>query len=246
MFDPMYNYVHINEKWFYITRQQVRFYLLPEEDTPQRSCQSNKFISKVMFMCAVPRSCFDPHRKCMFDGKIGIWPFVTQEPAKRSSKNRLKGTMGTTGIPNVNRIEIQKMLFQNVISAIKYKWIKQRGLSNIIVQQDNARPHMAKHNLELLSDCQDGGWNICFRCQPPYSPDFNVLNLGFFNSIQALQYQYAPKTIDDLVECVQRAFDDLEWTSLDDVLLSLQMEMSSCLECNGGNNYKLGYMSKKK
>ena len=73
-----------------------------------------------------------------------------------------------------------------------------------------------------------------------------MLDLGFFNSIQALQHQNAPKSIDDLIECVQRAFEDLEWTSLDDVFLSLQMAMRSSIKCSRGNNYKLEHMSKKK
>lgn len=32
------------------------------------------------------------------------------------------------------------------------------------------------------------------------SPDFNVLNLGFFNSIQSLQHQTSPNNIDELIE----------------------------------------------
>lgn len=226
IFDPMYNYVHIDEKWFYITRQQQRFYLLPEEDTPNRACQSKRFITKVMFMAAVARPRYEPHRKTVFNGKIGIWPFVTHEPAKRNSKNRAKGTL--------------------VIPAIKEKWPKGRAHSSIIIQQDNAKPHLAENDAELLAECQKGGWDISFRCQPPNSPDFNVLDLGFFNSIQALQHQNAPKSIDDLIECVHKAFEDLEWTSLDDVFLSLQMAMNSCMKCEGGNQYKLEHMSKKK
>lgn len=246
IFDPMYNYVHIDEKWFYITRQQQRFYLLPEEDTPYRACQSKRFITKVMFMAAVARPRYDPHRKTTFNGKIGIWPFVTHEPAKRNSKKRAKGTLVTKCIPNINRHETRKMLVENVIPAIKEKWPRGRAHSSIIIQQDNAKPHLAENDAELIAECQKGGWDISFRCQPPNSPDFNVLDLGFFNSIQALQHQNAPKSIDELIECVHQAFEDLEWPSLDDVFLSLQMVMNSCMKCEGGNQYKLEHMSKKK
>ena len=73
-----------------------------------------------------------------------------------------------------------------------------------------------------------------------------MLDLGFFKSIQVLQHQSEPKSINDLIEFIQRAFEDLEWTSLDDVFLSLQMAMRSSIKCSGGNNYKLEHMSKKK
>lgn len=39
-------------------------------------------------------------------------------------------------------------------------------------------------------------------CQPPYSPDFNVLDLGYFRAIQTLQHKEAPKTVDELVRAV--------------------------------------------
>ena len=75
-------------------------------------------------MAAVAQPRYDPHRKTMFNGKIGIWPFVTHEPAKRNSKNREKGTMVTKCIPNINRNKTRKMLVKNVIPAIKKKWPK--------------------------------------------------------------------------------------------------------------------------
>jgi hypothetical protein len=37
-------------------------------------------------------------------------------------------------------------------------------------------------------------FDIVRACQPSNSPDFNVLDLGFFNSIQSLKHQYAPST----------------------------------------------------
>lgn len=40
------------------------------------------------------------------------------------------------------------------------------------------------------------------------SPDFNVLNLGFFNSIQSLQHQTSPNNIDELIE-INIAFDNI-------------------------------------
>ena len=43
-FIDMYNIVHIDEKWFYITKKIGRYYLLPNENDPHRTCQSKNFI----------------------------------------------------------------------------------------------------------------------------------------------------------------------------------------------------------
>lgn len=47
-------------------------------------------------------------------------------------------------------------------------------------------------------------------CQPPNSPDLNVLDLGFFSSIQALQHRESPNSIDELVTAVISLFKNLK------------------------------------
>lgn len=65
------------------------------------------------------------------------------------------------------------------------------------------------------------GWNIQFKLQPPNSSDLNVLNLGFFNSVQWLYHEASSNTIDELIECVQDVFNKLEKNTLDNVLITL-------------------------
>jgi hypothetical protein len=101
-FDAMYDYVHIDEKWFYTTKINANYYLVPGETPPHRTCKSKRYITKVMFMCAVARPRWDHGANRHFDGMIGIWPFIYQEPAKRSSKNRPKGTMETKDELNIS------------------------------------------------------------------------------------------------------------------------------------------------
>ena len=50
------------------------------------------------------------------------------------------------------------------------------------------------------------GFYIQLVQQPPNSPDMNVLDLGFFRSIQALQYQKAAYNVTQLVRVVNNAF----------------------------------------
>lgn len=54
---------------------------------------------KIMFLCAIAPPRFDPVTgECIFDGKIGIWPFVEKEIAQRDSVNRPAGTNETKTI----------------------------------------------------------------------------------------------------------------------------------------------------
>jgi hypothetical protein len=91
-FKPLYNVVYIDEKWFYRTRRNQKYYLANDEERPQRAVKSKNFIEKVMFLAVVTRPRFDENGHCTFDGKLGIFPFVTLEPAKRWSPNRDAGT----------------------------------------------------------------------------------------------------------------------------------------------------------
>ena len=91
--------------------------------------------------------------------------------------------------------EIKKMFAYTIIPAIKSKW--PRGSKKVIVQQDNAGPK--GEDLDIADIWRDDKLDISLTCQPPNSPDFNVLDLGFFNAIQSLQHQNHPKSIDDLV-----------------------------------------------
>lgn len=45
-------------------------------------------------------------------------------------------------------------------------------------------------------------------CQPPKSPDLNILDLGFFSAIQSLQHRTCPNGIEDIVHAVEDSFDE--------------------------------------
>lgn len=91
-FKPLYNVVYIDEKWFYRTRRNQKYYLANDEERPHREVKNKNFIEKVMFLAVVTRPRFDEHGNCTFDGKLGIFPFTYVEPAKRWSPNRDAGT----------------------------------------------------------------------------------------------------------------------------------------------------------
>lgn len=86
----MHNVVHIDEKWFYMTKSTDRYYLFPDEYEPYRSFKNKRFITNVMFMCAVSKPEFGTYGQTLFDDKIGIFPFIENVPTYRISKNRSK------------------------------------------------------------------------------------------------------------------------------------------------------------
>ncbi|OMO51145.1 hypothetical protein COLO4_37789 [Corchorus olitorius] len=144
----MYIVIHIDEKWFYLTKQSQKYYLLPDEEDSLRTCTSKNFIGKVMFLVAIACPRFDALGGEIFDGKIGVFPFMTREPARRSSINRPAGTLETKSITKVDRDTMRKYLIEKVLPAIKEKWPREDLRSPIFIQQDNARPHIvAIHSL---------------------------------------------------------------------------------------------------
>jgi hypothetical protein len=75
-FCEMYNIIHMDEKWFNTTSKYVTYYMHPEEEDPHRTVHNKNRIGKVMFLSAVRRPIYDDVGNCIFDGKLGVWPFV--------------------------------------------------------------------------------------------------------------------------------------------------------------------------
>ena len=73
---PMYDRVHIDEKWFYICEVNAKYYLLPEEELPPKYVNNKLYIQKIMFLYAVARLCLFPNGQ-VWDGKIayGLLPY---------------------------------------------------------------------------------------------------------------------------------------------------------------------------
>ncbi|GMF44513.1 unnamed protein product [Phytophthora fragariaefolia] len=116
--------------------------------------------------------------------------------------------------------------------------------TTVIVQQDDAGPHVREADAELEAAGGVEGWRIKMRCQPPRSPDLNVLDLGFFALIQALQYRMVTYDTVGLIEAVQNAFDEIRWQTLDKCFVTLQKVMEVILVDSSGNGFKLPRVGK--
>jgi hypothetical protein len=132
-FGNMHNIVHIDEKWFNMTKKNKNYYLLLEEDDPIRVVQSKDCIGKVMFLTVVARPRFDSAGNVTFSGKIGVWPFVKEIPTARRSENIPRGTLETKSI-KVNRDVMREFLIDKVLPAIEGAWPVEDSGKTIFIQ----------------------------------------------------------------------------------------------------------------
>ena len=202
-FKDLFDFVFIDEKWFYLSQKSERYYLLPEEDEPHRTCKNKNYIPRIMFLCVYARPRFR-NGECVFDGKIGCFPLVTFEQAIRGSQNRLRGEQVIKPITSITRDVIREFMINKVLPAIRAKWPREDVNKPIFIQQDNAPSHLKVEDPIFCEAAKQEGFHIWLICQPPNSLDFNILDLGFFRAIQAIQYKKDAKTIKNLVPAVQQ------------------------------------------
>ena len=240
----MYDLVHIDEKWFYITLVDRRYYLCVDEEVPHRAVQHKSHVQKLMFLAAGARPRFSVNPAEVFDGKIGIWGFFENVPAKRTSKKRPAGTLELKCV-NVNKDRYRDMLISNVLPSIREKWPTANQFP-IKLQHDNSRAHISSNDPQFLSEAMRDGFEISIEPQCPNSPDTNILDLGLFRAIQSKQHQNTANTMEELHDQVVSAYWGMHPYYLEKVFLSLQLCMIEILKQKGSNKYKLPHMGKDK
>ncbi|OWZ04662.1 hypothetical protein PHMEG_00023400 [Phytophthora megakarya] len=107
-YKDMMDVIHVDEKYSYLTVVKRRFILLLDETEPVRKLKSGRHITKVMMLAAVARPRYNAAGECIFDGKLGAWPFVEYTVAKRTSKNSVAGT----------KQHYREMLMEKLLPAI--------------------------------------------------------------------------------------------------------------------------------
>jgi hypothetical protein len=78
-YHPFFDSAHVEEKCFFLTKEQLNLYLVPGETVPERSIRHKGHILMVMFLAAIARPWYNAAGECTFDGKIGMWPFVSNQ-----------------------------------------------------------------------------------------------------------------------------------------------------------------------
>jgi hypothetical protein len=241
----MLDTVHISKKWFFVSQPTVKCYLAPDEEELHRAAKSKKYITKVMFLCTIARPRWNRRANRYFDGKLGMWPFVEKVPAQRASRNRPRGALINKPV-SVTKEVYKKFIIEKVMPAIKEKWPQCHRNMTIKLQQDNAKPHRIHNDPEQLQHMSTMTVKVDLFDQPPNSPDLNVLDLGCFAAIQALQQRQQQRTVDDLVAAVDKSLNELPSVTLGKIFVTLQKVMELVILHDGCNQFKLPHLGKDK
>ncbi|XP_037433352.1 uncharacterized protein LOC119300505 [Triticum dicoccoides] len=197
-----------------------------------------------MFLAAMARPRYNSAGECTFDGKIGVWPYVEWVAAQKESKNRKRGTMELKPSTSVGKEKSREYLIKYVLPAIKEKWPEEDRWNTIFIQQDNAKTHVDVDDPYVLREARRGGWDIRMIFQPPNSPDTNGLDLGWFNSIQAMFQRKMPKDLPDIVKKVEESLEEYPHQRLNRIFLSHQACMREIIKHKGSIHYALPHLKK--
>jgi len=80
---------------------------------------------------------------------------------------------------------MRSYLIGKVLKAIVRRWPRELRGQTIYIQQDNAPSHVPGDDEEFAMAVAQIGLDIQLVNQPANSPDLNVLDLGFFASLQS-------------------------------------------------------------
>ena len=159
-----------------------------------------------MFLCAVVRPRFNPSANSWWDGKLGIWPIGDWEPVKQKSKNRPKG-MVVWKNKMVTKEAYRELLVSKLILAILEKWPRRDRMSRTIyIQQHGVKNHICEGDEEFNNTLMEQVIDAKLYMQTPNSPDINLLDLGFFRTIQSFN-NASLKNEEELIQSVMEAYE---------------------------------------
>jgi hypothetical protein len=92
---------------------------------------------------------------------------------------------------------------------------------------------------------RDGRFKFVLGEQPAQSPDTNILDLGFFASLQTASWKIKRAgTLDQLIVNCQQAWNSYDPAVLSRIWTSHQAVMDEILKVKGDNNYDLPHLGK--
>ncbi len=246
-YTEMLDVIHIDKKWFNMTELTKSCYLADDEEDPYQMVQHKSHIPQIMFLAASARPRWCPHRKMMWDGKIGLWECVDYVAAKWSLHNRPAGMIEVKPY-SIDGKRYRALILDKLLPAIKEKCPIAMLHNRIFIQHDNAPAHKTVSTAlpELVAKSLELGINVAICEQPPNSPDLNVLDLGIFCALQCHQFRRCLTTLQELINQTRQTYDEFPIKPLNGVWYTLQTVMTEITQCNGSNKYKLVHSSKSK
>ena len=209
-FENMEDLIHIDEKWFYLTKDGQCFIIAADKEEPYRHVQHKSFL---MFLCGLARPRYNMKENAWFDRKIGIWPIRKWEPAKRSSKKCAKGTPVWKN-QFITWYVYREYMIQKFLPVVKEKWPMHNG--RIRLQQDGAKSHILEDDMEFKEAVDEIDLNLTMFTQSPNSPNTNILDLGFFRAIQSFNDD-CPANEEELIKSVEKAYGEYPYRKLNHI-----------------------------
>ena len=129
--------------------------------------------------------------------------------------------------------------------------------ADLFLQCDNAPPHCKKSKRLFPMIKKAGGRNILrgvyygpkvrVTFQPPDSPDLNVLDLGFFNSLWTKTHKILAMldripSLDNVWEAVNVAWNDITPVDIEVLFRTLHLRMKQVIECEGRNDMSIPHV----
>lgn len=145
---------------------------------------------------------------CILQNKIQklIQCYLSLELKENSYfSNRKRGEWELKPCKEVDKAKSREYLVKFVLPAIKAKWPASDRHKTVFIQQDNAKTHIQPDDPIFLSEAASGGWDIRMVYQPPNSPDCNILDLGWFASLQSLFQKKMPKNLPEILAKVNQS-----------------------------------------
>jgi hypothetical protein len=246
-FSDFENCIMLDEKMFTGRIKKQSTFLVPGEQKPYNQRQNKSRAVQVMCLVATARPKWDDDGELIFDGKIGVYPFVEQVPAQRNSVNRPRGTLETKNVSVTKELFIN-MLIEKVIPDLLEKCPDYMRQNVITLQLDNAPVHGFKENspeLDILRErCRP--LNLAVEFQPANSPDTNINDLGLLRAVDCMVQKRNCNTINGLNTAIRECYFELDPRKLEYIYVSHQHVLNKIIVLNGGNFFSVPHINKAK
>eukprot|EP00127_Corallochytrium_limacisporum_P004078 Clim_evm23s157 gene=Clim_evmTU23s157 len=249
--------IHLDEKWYTPDVKNGRILYVkgtePQRYLPVRRGHESKIKGQHIVAVARPRVWMQGGRKEIFDGKMLCHACVEDKVAKKTTKNRKKGTIEKVQ-HTVDGEFFFNVLVNELLPAIEEKWPKDWDKQRPIrVWMDNAGVHkrLVTGSLRKKWMKAEANWRrhtglkIVLFLQPAYSPDLNVLDLGLFRSLNRNRSTgIRLKSLSDLADNIHNAYDKWDPDAIARCWRTLMNNMVAIMEHNGGNFFQTPHSKK--
>ncbi|RQM31281.1 hypothetical protein B5M09_007561 [Aphanomyces astaci] len=189
-FDPLWDVVHLDEKWFNADKDRRTVYLLPDEIPQRRSWMSKRFIPKVMFLAAVARIrnaevsviSDDMIQQCVLKDAV--------DPANESATNDMASGTDTVDFA---ALRVLSLSFKNVFkidNLVTLKNLVKLQMDNNVIQEIEGISHLTSLtwlDLSFNNIAEIKGLDTLTRLQDLTLYNNNISKLENLDTLKGLQ-----------------------------------------------------------